>query len=249
MDRVPFNQLIQDILRIDDVEISKIEYIRESDVLSILLKANYMIPHHNIDMLKTNLKTHLGFIENFEIDVELIEPEASSTEALSSTIELKSIVHDTTTDIRHNWDNILNVVRRKNPAVASILRRSKISFDNNAIHIVFEDKGLENTFFKFKTDEMIHTICETNLNQKFPLTTESLRDEIEGLEAFDREQVEAIESIVATATNGFNEESIKQVTRNEENVRASKITSEDVLFRNRIKRAITKIIEDRKSVV
>ena len=76
MDRVPFNQLIQDILRIDDVEISKIEYIRESDVLSILLKANYMIPHHNIDMLKTNLKTHLGFIENFEIDVELIEPEA-----------------------------------------------------------------------------------------------------------------------------------------------------------------------------
>ncbi len=280
MDRVPFNQLIQDVLRIDDVEISKIEYKRESDILSILLKAKNMISDHHIDRLKTNLKTHLGFIQNFEINVELFEhisrsvaleassdttstqdvslatsdtsngthissnevtvsSDVTSTEATSTEAE----VHDSSTDIVHNWDNILNVVRRKNPAVASILRRSKISFDNNAIHIVFEDKGLENTFFKFKTDDMIHTICETNLSRKFPLTTESLREEIEGLEAFDREQVEAIESIVASATNGFNEDAIKQVTRNEENVRASKITSEDVLFRNRIKRAITKIID------
>ncbi len=269
MEKVPFNQLVLDILKTDDVEIKKIEYSRERDVLSILLKSNRIIPHQHIDLLKNNLKSHLSFISEFEINLDTQgainalenangEDQPAHSEMNDSTQDSIEVEPNTTNkvaaepvvavplNLEANWENILLVVRRKNPAVASILRRSKISFDNGRIHIIFEDKGLENTFFQYKTDDLIHTICERNLNRTFDITTEALKDEVEGYEAFDRLQDETIESIVASATNGFNEDAYKQSQmskQNEDNSRATKSNSPDVLFRNKIKRATTKIID------
>ena len=136
------------------------------------------------------------------------------------------------------------VIRRKNPAVASILKRSKIAFNHGKIHIIFDDKGLENTFYQYKTDEMIQMICDRNLGKTFELQTESLKDEVDGYEDFDRMQDETIESIVAMATNGFSEEAIRQsAQKKEESVKSVKSNAPEVLYRNKIKRSTTKIID------
>ncbi len=222
MEKIPFNQLIQEALKVDDIVIKKIEYIKDLDVLNIELFAQNIIPHQNIMQFKTELKSHLSFIGGFDIKVET----PKSDEELAD-----------------NWDNILMVVRRKNPAVASILRKSKIAFTLEGMHITFEDKGLENTFFQYKTEEMIHSICEQNLRKKYKITTESLRDEVQGYEDFDRLQDEAIEHIVASSTNGFNEDAIRQSAAPTDNSRATKSNDPLVLFRNKIKKGHTKIID------
>ena len=294
MEKIPFNQLVRQFLRNDEVEVKKIEYKKDADLLKIYLASKGDVSVQNLDALKEDLKRHLSFIETFDIavdpidaahtvsvsqhaqnvigvesqdvcDVHVIDEEPEHIQGLQSpqpSQQPQSIKEPVDSNlIKENWENILMVVRRKNPAVASILRRSKIKFDHGRIHIVFDDKGLENTFFQFKTDEMIHTICERNLNAKYDITTESLKDEIEGLEHFERMQDEAIEAIVATATNGYSDEDIKQAAskapnkatnskegysknyKNDDPLRSVKSSAPEVIYRNKIKRNLTKIID------
>lgn len=254
MDKVPFNQLIQEVLRIDDIEIKKIEYKRELDVLSIILKSAKIVPQQNIDLLSSNLQSHLSFIKHFDIRVDSAQGKEDHAKGdLGESANQNFSIEE----VSDNWENILLVVRRKNPAVASILKRSKITFDQGRIHIIFDDKGLENTFYQYKTDEMIKTICEKNLRHAFPITTEALKDELEGYEAFERLQDEAIESIVASTTNGFSEEAIRAAAsaqpapksngfggqKNDDKFRSVKSSAPEVLYRNKIKRPTTRIID------
>ena len=273
MENRSFNQLIQEIIRIDDVEVKKIEYLKANDLLSIQLYSSQAIPRLAIDQFKENLKLHLAFVGDFEVLItnqsegvaqDATEPveHVQSVESSESTeiSELPSIEAEATEEddvqVSENWDNILMVVKRKNPAVASILKRSKISFDHNRIHIVFDDKGLENTFYQFDTEDMIHKICERNLNRKFRISTESLQDEMAGFEAFEKMQDEAIESIVASATNGFTEAEIRSAAtakpqttspykgyKNDDKFRSVKSSAAEVIYRNKIKRPTTKIID------
>ena len=238
MNKTPFNQLIQEHLPNDDIEIKKIEYRREESVLSIRLRSNKYVAGHQLDGLKNILKTHLAFVNDFEIEVETPEDH----QPINTSPSTPQANQDT--GFMENWDNILMVIRRKNPAVASILKRSKIAFNHGKIHIIFDDKGLENTFYQYKTDEMIQMICDRNLGQTFELHTESLKDEVDGYEDFDRMQDETIESIVAMATNGFSEEAIRQsAQKKEESVKSVKSNAPEVLYRNKIKRQTTKIID------
>lgn len=238
MNKTPFNQLIQEHLPNDDIEIMKIEYRREESVLSIRLRSNKYVAGHQLDGLKNILKTHLAFVNDFEIEVET----PSDHQPINTSPSTPQANQDT--GFMENWDNILMVIRRKNPAVASILKRSKIAFNHGKIHIIFDDKGLENTFYQYKTDEMIQMICDRNLGKTFELQTESLKDEVDGYEDFDRMQDETIESIVAMATNGFSEEAIRQsAQKKEESVKSVKSNAPEVLYRNKIKRSTTKIID------
>jgi len=238
MNKTPFNQLIQEHLPNDDIEIKKIEYRREESVLSIRLRSNKYVAGHQLDGLKNILKTHLAFVNDFEIEVETPEDH----QPINTSPSTPQANQDT--GFMENWDNILMVIRRKNPAVASILKRSKIAFNHGKIHIIFDDKGLENTFYQYKTDEMIQMICDRNLGKTFELQTESLKDEVDGYEDFDRMQDETIESIVAMATNGFSEEAIRQsAQKKEESVKSVKSNAPEVLYRNKIKRSTTKIID------
>lgn len=238
MNKTPFNQLIQEHLPNDDIEIKKIEYRREESVLSIRLRSNKYVAGHQLDGLKNILKTHLAFVNDFEIEVET----PSDHQPINTSPSTPQANQDT--GFMENWDNILMVIRRKNPAVASILKRSKIAFNHGKIHIIFDDKGLENTFYQYKTDEMIQMICDRNLGKTFELQTESLKDEVDGYEDFDRMQDETIESIVAMATNGFSEEAIRQsAQKKEESVKSVKSNAPEVLYRNKIKRSTTKIID------
>lgn len=238
MNKTPFNQLIQEHLPNDDIEIKKIEYRREESVLSIRLRSNKYVAGHQLDGLKNILKTHLAFVNDFEIEVET----PSDHQPINTSPSTPQANQGT--GFMENWDNILMVIRRKNPAVASILKRSKIAFNHGKIHIIFDDKGLENTFYQYKTDEMIQMICDRNLGKTFELQTESLKDEVDGYEDFDRMQDETIESIVAMATNGFSEEAIRQsAQKKEESVKSVKSNAPEVLYRNKIKRSTTKIID------
>jgi len=238
MNKTPFNQLIQEHLPNDDIEIKKIEYRREESVLSIRLRSNKYVAGHQLDGLKNILKTHLAFVNDFEIEVETPEDH----QPINTSPSTPQANQDT--GFMENWDNILMVIRRKNPAVASILKRSKIAFNHGKIHIIFDDKGLENTFYQYKTDEMIQMICDRNLGKTFELQTESLKDEVDGYEDFDRMQDETIESIVAMATNGFSEDAIRQsAQKKEESVKSVKSNAPEVLYRNKIKRSTTKIID------
>lgn len=238
MNKTPFNQLIQEHLPNDDIEIKKIEYRREESVLSIRLRSNKYVAGHQLDGLKNILKTHLVFVNDFEIEVET----PSDHQPINTSPSTPQANQDT--GFMENWDNILMVIRRKIPAVASILKRSKIAFNHGKIHIIFDDKGLENTFYQYKTDEMIQMICDRNLGKTFELQTESLKDEVDGYEDFDRMQDETIESIVAMATNGFSEEAIRQsAQKKEESVKSVKSNAPEVLYRNKIKRSTTKIID------
>lgn len=238
MNKTPFNQLIQEHLPNDDIEIMKIEYRREESVLSIRLRSNKYVAGHQLDGLKNILKTHLVFVNDFEIEVET----PSDHQPINTSPSTPQANQDT--GFMENWDNILMVIRRKIPAVASILKRSKIAFNHGKIHIIFDDKGLENTFYQYKTDEMIQMICDRNLGKTFELQTESLKDEVDGYEDFDRMQDETIESIVAMATNGFSEEAIRQsAQKKEESVKSVKSNAPEVLYRNKIKRSTTKIID------
>lgn len=238
MNKTPFNQLIQEHLPNDDIEIKKIEYRREESVLSIRLRSNKYVAGHQLDGLKNILKTHLAFVNDFEIEVET----PSDHQPINTSPSTPQANQGT--GFMENWDNILMVIRRKIPAVASILKRSKIAFNHGKIHIIFDDKGLENTFYQYKTDEMIQMICDRNLGKTFELQTESLKDEVDGYEDFDRMQDETIESIVAMATNGFSEEAIRQsAQKKEESVKSVKSNAPEVLYRNKIKRSTTKIID------
>ena len=249
MNKTPFNQLIQEHLPNDDIEIKKIEYRREESVLSIRLRSNKYVAGHQLDGLKNILKTHLAFVNDFEIEVETpsdikVNPVKTPDDHQPINTSPSTPQANQDTGFMENWDNILMVIRRKNPAVASILKRSKIAFNHGKIHIIFDDKGLENTFYQYKTDEMIQMICDRNLGKTFELQTESLKDEVDGYEDFDRMQDETIESIVAMATNGFSEEAIRQsAQKKEESVKSVKSNAPEVLYRNKIKRSTTKIID------
>jgi len=249
MNKTPFNQLIQEHLPNDDIEIKKIEYRREESVLSIRLRSNKYVAGHQLDGLKNILKTHLAFVNDFEIEVETpsdikVNPIKTPDDHQPINTSPSTPQANQDTGFMENWDNILMVIRRKNPAVASILKRSKIAFNHGKIHIIFDDKGLENTFYQYKTDEMIQMICDRNLGKTFELQTESLKDEVDGYEDFDRMQDETIESIVAMATNGFSEEAIRQsAQKKEESVKSVKSNAPEVLYRNKIKRSTTKIID------
>lgn len=249
MNKTPFNQLIQEHLPNDDIEIKKIEYRREESVLSIRLRSNKYVAGHQLDGLKNILKTHLAFVNDFEIEVETpsdikVTPIKTPDDHQPINTSPSTPQANQDTGFMENWDNILMVIRRKNPAVASILKRSKIAFNHGKIHIIFDDKGLENTFYQYKTDEMIQMICDRNLGKTFELQTESLKDEVDGYEDFDRMQDETIESIVAMATNGFSEEAIRQsAQKKEESVKSVKSNAPEVLYRNKIKRSTTKIID------
>ena len=249
MNKTPFNQLIQEHLPNDDIEIMKIEYRREESVLSIRLRSNKYVAGHQLDGLKNILKTHLAFVNDFEIEVETpsdikVNPIKTPDDHQPINTSPSTPQANQDTGFMENWDNILMVIRRKNPAVASILKRSKIAFNHGKIHIIFDDKGLENTFYQYKTDEMIQMICDRNLGKTFELQTESLKDEVDGYEDFDRMQDETIESIVAMATNGFSEEAIRQsAQKKEESVKSVKSNAPEVLYRNKIKRSTTKIID------
>ncbi len=227
MNRIPFNELIVESLQIKDIEIKKIEYKREQNALSILLNSRSFIPSKNIEKLKKNLGLTLSEINHFEIGVETIASHQHGE-----------------IDISEHWENILYVIKRNNPAVASILRKSKIDFSKNQIHIVFEDQGLENTFHQYNTSELIDKICQKNLNQKFKVATSALKSDIEGLEAFEKMKNEEIEAIVQSATAAFDEEKLRRPEAPRASSGGKKSDKPSgVLFRNRIKRNISMIEE------
>lgn len=213
MNRIPFNQLIQHSLRTDKIEVKKIEYVKNDALLNIDIEAEEVVSKEAINGLKSVLKDHLNFIESFDISVDF-KPQ--------------------TQDVSVHWENILMVVKRKNPAVASILKRSKVSFPDGNIQIEFEDKGLENTFYQYEVDAMIQKICQKNLNQTFEIITLSNKEMDEGLEAFEKAQEEAVAEIVSTQTQAFNTSKITEA-------KASRIKNEDVLYRSKVKRAVSKI--------
>ncbi|MCD4712943.1 MAG: PolC-type DNA polymerase III [Clostridiales bacterium] len=219
MDRIPFNQLIQQSLKTNQFEIRRIAFHKNDSLLNIDLKTNHVISGEAIENLKNSLRQTLDFIEQFDISVDF---------------------NPLTTGVGEHWDNILSVIKRKNPAVASILRRSKVSFPDETIHIEFEDKGFESTFYQYETDKMIETICEKNLKAVFPITTYSAKEAFEGIEDFEKSQEEAIENIVASSTQAFNEE--METIKEKSEVDSGKKKS-NILFRNKIKRSFTKIID------
>ncbi len=282
MERMPFNQLILESLGINDVEIKKIEYRKNESLLNIKMAYHPEIRTDHILKLEKKLKSHLSFVETFCIecgdsiandmastrdnfvrasDIKEVQVCANSDTSDENIDSVKTVQDTIATDegneARENWDNILLVIKRKNPAVASILRRSKINFGHNRIHIIFEDKGLENTFHNYKTDEMIHMICEQNLKKTYEITTESLKNELEGLVEFERQQEEAAASIVASTTGGYSDEEIKksasqtattapltkQSTFKRDPEKAVKSNAPEVIYRNKIRRSISKIID------
>lgn len=224
MGRIPFNELIADSLQVNDIEIKKIEYLKEKNALTIRLNSQRFIPTKNIDKLKTRLSQTLPHVNHFEVGVETAH------------------VEDGEVNISEHWENILFVIRRNNPAVASILKKSQVDFADDGIAITFEDEGLENTFHQYNTSELIDKICLKNLNKTFPVSTKALKSDTEGLEAFERMKSEEIEAIVQNTTSGFNED---QLRKQESPKVSSKSSSGDkpagVIFRNRIKRQISYI--------
>src|SRR5690606_38316605 len=105
MERIPFNQLIQQSLKTNQFEINRIAFHKNDSLLNIDLKTNHVISGEAIEILKDSLRQTLNFIEQFDISVDF-NPQS--------------------TGVGVHWDNILSVIKRKNPAVASILRRSKV---------------------------------------------------------------------------------------------------------------------------
>lgn len=217
MERIPFDQIIKSVLRVKQVEVRNIEYIESHATLAIDLKADEIVTQTQIEALKNRLKMDLSFLNAIQVTVDFPKAQAG---------------------VSMHWDDILNVIRRKNPAVASILRKSNVSFPDGQIQIEFEDKGLENAFYKFETHEMIKIICEKNLNQVYEIITFSKREDIEGIEAFDLEQAQAIEEIVSASTAGYIQEQTKVEVEE-----GKPQPLGNVLFRNKIKREMTPIVD------
>lgn len=215
MERIPFNRLINQTLNINTFSIDKIEYDAPKGVLNILIESQEAIDKHRLDDLKKALMGQLTFVN--ELHVALKEKKVAG-------------------DLSDHWENILAVVKRKKPAVASILKKSRVTFPSDTIHIEFDDKGLENTFFQYKTHELIDKICESNLNKVYPIHTSALKEDYEGIEAFMKLQDQAIEDIVLHTTSQYVEAPTKEVQSGEAPTKAS-----DVLLKNKIKRPITPI--------
>lgn len=222
MERIPFNQLIENTLRIQNYSVNKIEYNEKKMHLNIGLSSSEIVPVAHISDLKNKIIETLGFVKSCQVKCDFTGNKE---------------------DVGQHWGNILMVVKRKNPAVASILKRSSVSFPDNTIEIEFEDKGLENTFYQYKTDELIDTICKKNLNRTYPIKTSSKIEDFEGAMAFEKSQEDEIKELVLNTTQGFTEEQIKQAANSEKQVSSSsdegKKLPADVLFRNRIKRGYT----------
>lgn len=217
MSRIPFDKLIQQSLNTGSIEVKKIEYIKNDALLNIAIETREAVPTEAVNSLKQILKSHFEFVESLDISVDFRPLETS---------------------VSDNWENILMVIKRKNPAMASILKRSKVEFPKGGIKIEFEDQGFENTFYQYEIDEMIQKICEQNLNQKFEISTSSHRDAVEGLEAFEKSQELAMEEIVSAQTQAFSVEAVKGNSKSETSPRKK---SDEVIFRNKVKRSTTPI--------
>ncbi len=215
LSRMPFDQLIQKNLKVSSYEVHRIQYEETSRHLNIQLSSDQIIPSANVTRFKNTILEHLSFVNTCDVHVDF------TGEPLG---------------VGAYWDSILQVVRRKNPAVASILKRSEVSFPEGGIHIEFEDQGLENTFHQYDTEALINTICEKNLNRKYAITTSSKHADVDGLKAYEDAREEEIKQLV-------NENTVAQPVPSP--VKSTSSSPDrpkgNVLYKNKIKRGTTPV--------
>jgi DNA polymerase-3 subunit alpha (Gram-positive type) len=220
-----FNELVGSIVDIEKLEVRRIEYIKSRETLNIQIGTAERIQEAKIEQLKTQLMATLHFIKR--VDVSVI-----ASEAIGGTL------------IESNWENILGVVKRKSPAVASILNQSTIHFEDDLIHITFEDKGLENTFHQFNTTALIQKICDQNLDIAARIETAAVREAYEGFEAFERMQEDEITTLVqnntgAAAVAASVERAQQRTTEGSGNGKASQCR----LLKGSIRKPISKVAD------
>jgi len=216
-----FNEMINQVLETEKCEVKRIEYFKEIETLNIHLGVAEEILDSKINSLKDSLKQNLTFIRKIDVSLHQVLTDDATSEQV----------------IQKNWHNILGVIKRKSPAVASILKSSQIEFKQEHIKITFEDKGLENTFHQFNTSEMIKKICNQNLEIDAAVETVALKDMYEGMEDFNRMQLDEISQLVEDNTNLSNVDLNAPVE--EKKVKKSK----SKLLTNRIKKRLSKISE------
>ncbi|MDK2865893.1 MAG: polymerase subunit alpha, Gram-positive type [Clostridiales bacterium] len=176
-----FNELVGNIVDIEKLDVKRIEYIKSRETLNIQIGTAERIQETKIEQLKNQLMATLSFIKR--VDVSIISDECSREMLIES-----------------NWENIMGVVKRKSPAVASILNQSKIRFENDLIHITFDDKGLESTFHQFNTTALIQKICDQNLDIAARVETAAEKEAFEGFQAFERMQEDEIQTHIQNNT-------------------------------------------------
>lgn len=183
-----FNDVITNILDQESIEVKRIEFLKDHNALNIQLASKESIQEAKIEHLKSTLMDAFVFIKRVDVHIKQKKPMAFC-------------------DIEENWSNILGVIRRKSPAVASILNGSKVCFDNECIEITFEDKGLENTFHQFNTTALIQKICKQNLDIHANVETKALKDTFDSYDSFDKRQEDEITELVKnnTGANAINE--------------------------------------------
>jgi len=253
-----FKNAIATSLEGHQFKIEKIEYNKNSHDLKIDIMAKEFIPQDKIDTLKRSLKTELKFINHLEVGVltssseNELKKEGVILEEEHFTPQIETNANSTF--IKENWENILSVVKRKNPAMASILNRSKIEIENTDVEITFDDEALENTFYYYETEALINNICKQNLNQTVDISTKSLLGAHEGVEAFNSSQEAEMKIMVETATQNFDPSKTAMPSEHnnpskpfnrkkgngkspEENIKRG------ILYRNKISKKLTPIID------
>lgn len=220
MERIPFERLIESTLKIKHYEVKKIEYIEAKKHLNIIMDTAEIVPVPHMNKFKNQILESLSFVTSCDVKMVFIGNQE---------------------DVSLHWQNILMVIQRKNPAVASILKRSKVTFPENSINIEFEDSGLENTFHMYQTSELIDTICQKNLNKTYQIHTSSKIEDLEGMMAYERSQEDEVEKLVSAATEYvYTPPSANEKSSSSENIPKK---SGGVIFRNKIKRQTTPVDE------
>lgn len=216
-----FNQLLEETLHSIDYEVKKIEYTESEQTLNIDINASQFLADAPIQTIKKQLKKELVFLKKIHLNIDFPKEDVN---------------------VEDYWENILMVIKRKNPAVAVILKKSEIDFSGNIIHITFEDEGLESTFFQHQTDALIDKICKKNLGRTFPIKTSFDQALHSGVEAFEKMQEQTIEKMVSEQTEGFqHNQMMSKPEKTSQNT--SKAPLGDVILKNKIKRDITAIDE------
>jgi DNA polymerase-3 subunit alpha (Gram-positive type) len=210
MNNLSFQDLIEQTLKTEAVDVKQIEYDDQSKRLAVQLKTNVPIAAERISNLKNNITTHLAFLTAVDVQIES---------------------NPVITSLESNWGKVIGIIKQKNPAVASILKRSDVQFSEEDIEITFEDKGLEGTFYAYETDTMINKICKHFLNRTYAIRTSALKDEFEGFVAFEKSRDEAMDALIAAVPEPAEKEPVKR----------SKVSFGDAIYKKKIKREITQI--------
>ncbi len=227
-----FEQLIGKHLQINDFEIQKIEYKKEIETIRIMMSTPHAVDHQRINALKEDICSNLEFIRQVDIGIDVLAGQTINREDLDDNL------------IKDHWKSIFNVIRRKSPAVASIIKKSKVEIEANTIRITFADEGLENTFHKYGTAEMIDRICRENLSVGVNVQTEAMMDAVDGLRDFQKVQDELEVALVANQIQAFSEEALlAQKKASAPSGASGKSKGPGIIYRNRIKRDLSSIMD------